>query len=86
MKDEYDLVVKQARLLHKESLQDIAISDGLIVAVEKDLDVKSQRSLNVEGRVLIPGFVDLHMHLDKAIMGGELKWECVDVKDMIMAS
>ena len=48
---------------------DIAIADGRIVAIGEDLGV-ARRSLDAEGALVTPGFVDLHTHYD-----GQASWD-----------
>jgi N-acyl-D-aspartate/D-glutamate deacylase len=49
---------------------DVAISGDRIVAVEDRLDAKAGREIDAEGRVVTPGFVDVHTHLD-----AQLGWD-----------
>jgi N-acyl-D-aspartate/D-glutamate deacylase len=43
---------------------DVAVRDGRIVAVGNLARRKAARTLNVEGLVIAPGFIDLHSHAD----------------------
>ena len=43
---------------------DIAIADGRIVAVGPDLDATARRTIDAEGRLVTPGWVDIHTHYD----------------------
>ena len=45
---------------------DVAVKDGLIAAVGT-LDEPSRRTIDAEGLVVTPGFVDGHTHLDAYI-------------------
>ncbi len=64
-----DLLIKQVRLQDGEALQDVAIKEGkkslkspqLLLAMPK----KSSKQMVV---FLIPGFVESHLHLDKALI------------------
>jgi N-acyl-D-aspartate/D-glutamate deacylase len=49
---------------------DVAIVGDRIAAVENDLDARATRELDAEGRVVTPGFVDVHTHLD-----AQLGWD-----------
>lgn len=44
---------------------DIGINDGVIVAMESGLP-PGERDINLEGKLVIPGFVESHIHLDKS--------------------
>jgi cytosine deaminase len=62
-----DLLFRDARVLGHESTVDVAVSDGRIHAIGSHLEAAAREAVHLEGRVLSPGFVDLHMHLDKAL-------------------
>jgi len=61
-------------LLHNASLQDgskdidIAVDDGVIIDKGSNLDYQARQSIDLNGRLLIPGFVDPHVHLDIILM------------------
>lgn len=63
-----DLLVRQARIQDGQSLKDIGIREGRIVAIEDHITADAQESIDVEGRVALPGFVEPHLHLDKAFL------------------
>lgn len=63
-----DLIFKQVRIDQDGALKDVAIENGKIVAIEDTIDVTATRVINGEGRVLVPGFVESHIHLDKALI------------------
>ncbi|WP_308797940.1 N-acyl-D-amino-acid deacylase family protein [Agromyces silvae] len=48
---------------------DLAIVDGRIAAVGELGDFRADREVDVGGRVIAPGFVDLHSHSDLSILG-----------------
>lgn len=74
MGSEVDLLIKKARPLNKPKLVDIAIKDEKIVLVGEEVNLPAKLILDVGGRLTIPGFVDAHMHLDHAYLGGDTKW------------
>ena len=49
---------------------DVAIAGDRIVAVDERLDARATREIDAEGRVVTPGFVDVHTHLD-----AQLGWD-----------
>ncbi|MEO1769723.1 amidohydrolase family protein [Candidatus Enterococcus ferrettii] len=63
-----DLLIRQARLNDGEALQDIAIENGKIVKIAPTIDENANEVIEAEGRVLIPGLVESHIHLDKALI------------------
>lgn len=61
-----DIIIRQAKLPGYNSLQDVAIENGLIQRIAPHIDGQAARVIEAGGKVLIPGLVDSHIHLDKA--------------------
>lgn len=61
-----DIIIRQAKLPGYDSLQDVAIENGLIQRIAPHIDGQASRVIEAGGKVLIPGLVDSHIHLDKA--------------------
>jgi len=59
-----DLVVANART-DEEKTVDIGIKDGIIVKIGK-ITEKSKKRIDARGNAVVPGFVNIHTHLDKA--------------------
>lgn len=61
------LLIKNAKILDidkkKEILADILIKDGKIVEVGRNISNDSAQILDVEGKYLFPGLIDVHAHL-----------------------
>ena len=49
---------------------DVAIRDGVIVAVGPDLDGEAAEIIDAAGQLVTPGFVDIHTHYD-----GQVTWD-----------
>lgn len=66
-----DLVIKGGMVVDGTGADryraDVAVRDGRIVAVG-EVDEPAARTIDAEGRVVTPGFVDLHTHYDPQIM------------------
>ncbi len=62
-----DLVIRNARIVDgtgaAEFQGDVAIADGRIVAVGQ-FDGTARETLDADGQVLTPGFIDIHTHFD----------------------
>ena len=61
-----DILIKNAHLPGHDALQDVAVKDGRIEAIAPGIAAEAARTIDAKGRVLIPGLVDSHIHLDKA--------------------
>src|SRR5438105_7543926 len=63
----YDLVIKGGEVVDGTGAPrrraDVAVQDGRVVEIG-DLDGTARRTIDVDGRVVAPGFVDVHTHLD----------------------
>ena len=68
-----DLLIKNAKIQQHTTLVNLAIDSGKIVGCEPDLLATSRQEMDVAGNLVIPGFVDPHVHLDIILMNsGEL--------------
>lgn len=63
-----DLVLRRARVADDAELVDIAVTDGIITAVEPDLRGPAATEIDCAARVVIPGLIEPHVHLDKALL------------------
>lgn len=63
-----DILIKNARLSDDQSLTDIAIEAGKISKIAPSIEGDAIRVIDAEGRVVIPGLVESHIHLDKALI------------------
>lgn len=64
-------VLKNAYFPFTNELKDIYIKEGIIEKIEKDIKPEDLniKVINLGNRMVINGFVDGHMHLDKALIG-----------------
>jgi cytosine deaminase len=61
-----DLILRRARLTeHRDALLDIGIADGRIAEIAADIAGDAPQE-QLDGRLVIPGFVETHIHLDKS--------------------
>jgi cytosine deaminase len=70
-----DLILRQGRLPTGEpALVDIGIVDGRIVEIAPGIDADGPEE-RLDGRLLIAGFVETHIHLDKSCLLGRCNCE-----------
>jgi cytosine deaminase len=48
--------------------QDVAIQQGRIRHIAPHIDTPAQQTLEVTGKLVLPGFIEAHIHLDKAFV------------------
>ncbi len=63
-----DLKITQARCINHDGYWDIAIANGQIQAVAPKIDASCDRTIDAQSGLVIPGLVDAHVHLDKALL------------------
>jgi N-acyl-D-aspartate/D-glutamate deacylase len=65
---DYDVLIKNGRVFDgslKPAFEaDVAIKDGRIVRVDKRIQGTAARVIDAEGLFVMPGFIDLHTHVD----------------------
>src|SRR5690349_5444473 len=78
-----DLILRNARRVGAEhELADIGIVGGRITAIEPALAAEG-KSIDVGGRLVSPGFVETHIHLDKSCILDRCKSERGDLEEAI---
>ena len=69
-----DLLIKNALLVDgtgaKRRPADIAISGGVVSEISESLPQKARRTIDAEGSLVTPGFIDIHTHYD-----GQVTWD-----------
>ena len=62
-----DMIIKGGRIIdsarNMDKVGDIWISDGLIKSIGKDVSAPNAEVIDAKGKVVCPGFIDLHCHL-----------------------
>jgi len=65
-----DLIIRNAKLSDGANGVDIGCDGGKIVAIEPELQAQAAKSLDAQGQLVIPPFVDAHFHLDATLSLG----------------
>lgn len=63
-----DILFRNVSLDSTGTLVDVAVKDGIIQEIGSLGHLDAKRIINAEGRVLIPGLIESHIHLDKALI------------------
>jgi len=63
-----DCVIDNAALVGRQGRWAIALDRDTIAAVEPATTMPAQTVIDAQGQLLVPGFVDAHIHLDKALL------------------
>lgn len=64
----WDLLIANARVWDDRAPVDIAIEGERIAAIEPALEAEGVPTIDAGGRAVLPGFVEPHLHLDKALV------------------
>ncbi|MBA7507490.1 Cytosine deaminase [subsurface metagenome] len=67
-----DLLIKNARIVGRKALKDIGIEGERIVKIGK-IRGRARRVINAKGMLTSPAFIDPHIHLDKCMIGDEVR-------------
>src|ERR1700737_5606903 len=64
-----DILVKNVALWGTEHLSDVGIADGRFTRIEPSpTSMVAAVTLDADGRMAVPGFVEPHIHLDKVLI------------------
>lgn len=67
----YDLVLRRALITQDGAPTDIAVIDGTIDVVgDVPPHASARETIDCDGLVVVPGFIEPHLHLDKALLNG----------------
>ena len=68
-----DLLLRGGRVIDpasgRDEAADVAIADGRILAVGRDLPAAARETLEMSGRIVIPGMIDTHAHIYQHVTG-----------------
>ena len=65
-----DLILRNATLPDGRRNIDIGVRDGRIVAIAPNLEAEARETLDAQGRLVAPPFVDCHFHMDATLSLG----------------
>ena len=67
----HEIVIRDASILTEQNNVEIGIDDGVITTIDSDIG-SGDHEINANGALVASGFVDPHVHLDKALLADEL--------------
>ncbi len=71
----YDLLLRHAQLHRHQGLVDIGVENGSFTRIAPDLSSERViRELDVAGRLVVPPFIDAHVHLDAVLTVGQPRY------------
>ncbi|MDI4235782.1 amidohydrolase family protein [Bradyrhizobium sp. Arg237L] len=84
MRTAFDLIFRNARTRNASTPVDIGIAGGRIAAIEPHLACETAE-IDIGGKLVLSGFVDTHIHLDKACLLGRCAHDHGSVSEAIRA-
>ena len=70
----YDIIIRGGTIVDgtgaPQRVADVAIEDGIIVAIAPTIDGPAREVIDATGRLVTPGFIDIHTHYD-----GQVSWD-----------
>lgn len=69
------VIIKHAKVRGKDGLWNIVVQDGKISKITQTFDeVADHEIIDVEGALVLPPFIEPHIHLDTTLTAGEPEW------------
>ncbi|MCI1696333.1 cytosine deaminase [Aneurinibacillus aneurinilyticus] len=69
------MIIKHAKVRGKDGLWNIVVQDGKISKITQTFDeVADHEIIDVEGALVLPPFIEPHIHLDTTLTAGEPEW------------
>jgi cytosine deaminase len=69
-----DLLLRNARLLDRDAVVDVAVEGGRFTRIGAGLDLDAGRTIDCAGRLVTAPLVDCHLHLDASLTAGRPRW------------
>ena len=74
IKKEKAMLVKNAYIENDSELKDIRIKGGVFQQIGKLTPEENEEVIDLDGKLVLPPFVESHVHLDTCLTAGEPKW------------
>lgn len=72
MNEKYDIIFKNGKVIDGSGCEpvplDVAVKAGTIAAIGEFKDDQATKIINISGKVISPGFIDVHTHDDNAVL------------------
>ena len=68
-----DIIIRNARIRGRKENLDIAIDGEKISAVAANYPGRAAREIDASGKLVLPGFFNLHYHADKCLLGETMR-------------
>ncbi|KAF0413334.1 cytosine deaminase [Pediococcus pentosaceus] len=68
------MLIKNVHIENDPEVKDVRIKNGIFKAIGKNLEASDDEVIDANGKLLLPPFIDSHVHLDATLTAGDPEW------------
>ncbi|MEE6728091.1 cytosine deaminase [Pediococcus pentosaceus] len=68
------MLIKNVHIENDPEVKDVRIENGIFKAIGKNLEASDDVVIDANGKLLLPPFIDSHVHLDATLTAGDPEW------------
>ncbi|KAF0392285.1 cytosine deaminase [Pediococcus pentosaceus] len=68
------MLIKNVHIENDPEVKDVRIENGIFKAIGKNLEASGDKVIDANGKLLLPPFIDSHVHLDATLTAGDPEW------------
>lgn len=68
------MLIKNVHIENDPEVKDVRIENGIFKAIGKNLEASDDEVIDANGKLLLPPFIDSHVHLDATLTAGDPEW------------
>lgn len=68
------MLIKNVHIENDPEVKDVRIENGIFKAIGKNLEASDDVVIDANGKLLLPPFIDSHVHLDATLIAGDPEW------------
>ncbi|MBF7124101.1 cytosine deaminase [Pediococcus pentosaceus] len=68
------MLIKNVHIENDPEVKDVRIENGIFKAIGKNLEASDDVVIDANGKLLLPPFIDSHVHLDVTLTAGDPEW------------
>ena len=68
------MLIKNVHIENDPEVKDVRIENGIFKTIGKNLEASDDEVIDANGKLLLPSFIDSHVHLDATLTAGDPEW------------
>lgn len=68
------MLIKNVHIENDPEVKDVRIENGIFKTIGKNLEASDDEVIDANGKLLLPPFIDSHVHLDATLTAGDPEW------------